>query len=1019
MGNATLIDKLKDDIAAGRVVVIAGTGVSVVASGNPKIAGHHVATWTGLLGHGIAHCTDRGTITPEVANHLTAQLRLGETDLLITAAETVSQRLRGQSPGTFRGWLKDSIGELKVQAPALIDALQALGGLIATLNYDTLIEQATGRRAVTWRQADAVTDVLRNTMPDAVLHLHGVYEEPESVVLGLASYLQVGDDAHASTVLRSLAQGRTLLFVGCGDTVSDPNFARLIEWAKAALDDVAPHHVFLCRQSERSAFQDRLRGAPWLQPLAYGDDYADLLPFLQTLAPAPLPAAVPTASPPATKPIHLPSHSLGALFLGRDELLAQLHAQLGSPPTGNHAPAALAVLHGLGGMGKTRLALEYAWRHADTHSALLLVDADSPEALQRKLAALAGPTRLDLPAQHETDEARQRAAVLQWLGTHPGWLLILDNADSEAAAAAVEALLPQLAGGHLIVTSRISQWSAGIPTLAVGTLPPEAAAHFLLLRTEGKRRPDPDAPAAAATLAAELDHLALALEQAGAHIARQRLSFGQYLEKWRQQQQAVLKWHDPRLMHYPASVATTWQTSFAQLQPPARALLERLAWLAPDPIPESLLEVPVPDLPTDEGDSAEALAELEAFSLVTRATDRPEFSVHRLVQAVTRHDLQEDGVPKRLMEALGWVAVASVGDPVDVRSWPILDPLAPHALAMAGFADEAGITMPTTLLLSRFGVLLHAKAAYPESEPLLRRALAIDENSHDPNHPIIAIHVSNLAQLLKATNHLAEAELLMRRALKIDEANYSTNHSRIADDLNSLAVLLKDTNRLTEAEPMLRRGLAIYEATLGPDHPRVANGLNNLAQALHVMGRLDEAEPLMSRALAIAETHSGLKHPMVAIQLNNLAMLLEATSRHAEAEPLLRRALAINETSYGSEHPSLSVVLNNLAQVLRGTNRLAEAEPLMLRALKIDMQNYGAKHPDVAICLNNLATLFHSTNRTTEAEPLLRQARSIFIQSLGTEHPYSREASANYLAVLQSLGKSPAEIQALMVPPTC
>lgn len=933
MGNATLIDKLKDDIAAGRVVVIAGTGVSVVASGNPKIAGHHVATWTGLLGHGIAHCTDRGTITPEVANHLTAQLRLGETDLLITAAETVSQRLRGQSPGTFRGWLKDSIGQLKVQAPALIDALQALGGLIATLNYDTLIEQATGRRAVTWRQADAVTDVLRNTMPDAVLHLHGVYEEPESVVLGLASYLQVGDDAHASTVLRSLAQGRTLLFVGCGDTVSDPNFARLIEWAKAALDDVAPHHVFLCRQSERSAFQDRLRGAPWLQPLAYGDDYADLLPFLQTLAPAPLPAAVPTASPPATKPIHLPSHSLGALFLGRDELLAQLHAQLGSPPTGNHAPAALAVLHGLGGMGKTRLALEYAWRHADTHSALLLVDADSPEALQRKLAALAGPTRLDLPAQHETDEARQRAAVLQWLGTHPGWLLILDNADSEAAAAAVEALLPQLAGGHLIVTSRISQWSAGIPTLAVGTLPPEAAAHFLLLRTEGKRRPDPDAPAAAATLAAELDHLALALEQAGAHIARQRLSFGQYLEKWRQQQQAVLKWHDPRLMHYPASVATTWQTSFAQLQPPARALLERLAWLAPDPIPESLLEVPVPDLPTDEGDSAEALAELEAFSLVTRATDRPEFSVHRLVQAVTRHDLQAEEVPVRLVEALDWVAGAFDGAPEDVRSWPVLDPLAPHVRAVAGFADEATVVEPTTFLFARLGLLLYAKAAYAASEPLLRRALEVDQS------------------------------------------------------------------------------------VLGPAHRNTTTHLNNLAQLLNVTSRRDEAEQLMRQALAIDETNLGPAHPDVAIRLNNLAALLIDTNRLAEVEPLIRRALAIQEMSYGANHPYVAIALNNLAEFFRATNRLADAEPLMHRALAIHEQTCGLNHPQVAMGLNNLAMLLHETNRSSRAEPLLRRALTIVIQNLGREHPIAQRASANYLLVLQSLGKSPAEIQALMAPP--
>jgi hypothetical protein len=224
-----------------------------------------------------------------------------------------------------------------------------------------------------------VTDVLRHTTPDAVLHLHGVYTEPGSVVLGLASYLQVRDDAHASTVLRSLAQGRTLLFVGCGDTVSDPNFARLIQWAKAALDDVAPHHFLLCRQSERRAFQNKLRQAPWLQPLAYGDDYADLLPFLQSLAPAPRPAAVPVApQTPAAKPIHLPSHSLGQLFLGREAQLIQLHTHLGARPSGSHAPAVLAVLHGLGGMGKTRLALEYAWGHADTYGALLLVPSTRP-----------------------------------------------------------------------------------------------------------------------------------------------------------------------------------------------------------------------------------------------------------------------------------------------------------------------------------------------------------------------------------------------------------------------------------------------------------------------------------------------------------------------------------------------------------------------------------------------------------------------------------------------------------------
>ena len=973
MGNATLIETLKNDIAAERVVVIAGTGVSVATSGNPEISGHQVATWTGLLGHGIDHGEENGEITTGEAQLLAMQLKLGSTDMLIGAAEIISQRLRSRSPGVFRGWLKGSIGQLTLQDPALIDAVQALGGLIATLNYDTLIEEATGRRAITWRQADAVTDVLRHTTPDAVLHLHGVYTEPESVVLGLASYLQVRDDAHASTVLRSLAQSRTLLFVGCGDTVSDPNFARLIEWAKAALDDVAPHHFLLCRQSERRAFQEKLRQAPWLQPLAYGDDYADLLPFLQSLAPAPRPAAVPVAPQTlAAKPIHLPSHSLGQLFVGREALLTQLHTQLGARPCGSHAPAVLAVLHGLGGMGKTRLALEYAWGHADTYGALLLVDADSPEALQRNLAALAGPTRLNLPAQHETDEARQRAAVLQWLGTHPGWLLILDNADSEAAAAAVEALLPQLAGGHLIVTSRISQWSAGIPTLAVEKLPAKAAARFLLLRTEGQRRPDPDAPSAATTLAAELDHLALALEQAGAHIARQRLSFGQYLEKWRHQQQAVLKWHDPRLMHYPASVATTWQTSFAQLQPPARALLERLAWLAPDPIPESLLETPIPDLATDEGDPTEALAELEAYSLVTRAAERPEFSAHRLVQAVTRHELQGDGVSERLVEALGWVAKAFVGDSADVRSWPVLDPLAPHARAVAGFADEAGVAEPTASLFSQLGTLLLSKATYTEAEPLLRRAQTIDEMNFGQGHPMVAIRLNNLAQLLKTTNRLEEAEVLMRRALVHAEVKGDEKGPTLAVRLNNLATLLFETKRFPEAEALMRRTLAIDETIHGPDHERVAVGLNNLAQILVATSRLLEAEPLMRRALAIDEQRCGLTHPNVARDMNNLAMLLVNSNRFTEAEQLLQQALKINE------------------------------------------QSYKANHPHVANVLHNLAALLYQTNRVEKAEPLMRQGRKIIVQCLGAEHPTAQRASANYLLILQALGKSPAEIQALM-----
>ena len=119
-----------------------------------------------------------------------------------------------------------------------------------------------------------------------------------------------------------------------------------------------------------------------------------------------------------------------------------------------------------------------------------------------------------------------------------------------------------------------------------------------------------------------------------AHIVKHRLSFARYLEKWQQQRDKVLAWFDPRLMQYPSSIAITWQTSFDRLGESVRRFLQRLAWLAPELVPESLLEVPVPGLEPARSTPYDDLSELEAYSLVARAADTPSFSVHRLVQEV-------------------------------------------------------------------------------------------------------------------------------------------------------------------------------------------------------------------------------------------------------------------------------------------------------------------------------------------------------------------------------------------------
>ena len=321
---------------------------------------------------------------------------------------------------------------------------------------------------------------------------------------------------------------------------------------------------------------------------------------------------------------------------------------------------------------------------------------------------------------------------------------------------------------------------------------------------------------------------------------------------------------------------------------------------------------------------------------------------------------------------------------------------------------EAIVVGENDLLSQAFtckSLLLRDTNRLSEAEPLIRRALAIDESSYGMEHPAVARDLNNLAQLLVDTNRLAEAEPLMRRALAISESNYGPDHPVVASLLNNLTRLLGVSNRFSEAEPLVRQALEIDESIDGPMHPKVARSLNNLAQLLKATNRLAEAEPLMRRALAIDESCFGPEHPEVARDLNNLAMLLRETNRPSEAEPLIRRALEIDESSYGPEHPNVAIRLNNLAQLLVDTSRLSEAEPLMRRALLIDESSYGPDHPNVAVRLNNLAQLLQATQRLSEAELLLRRALFINESSRGPSQPPVAICLSNLAQLLKATNR--------------
>jgi len=628
--------------------------------------------------------------------------------------------------------------------------------------------------------------------------------------------------------------------------------------------------------------------------------------------------------PPSGPPLHnLPFPTLGPLFTGRDEALRHLEESL-AHPGGAAAIVQSEAIHGLGGIGKTRLAVEHAWRCGHRYTAAWFVQADSPENLRRGLGALAGPNLLHLPEWQASEEAVV-GAVLRWLREHPGWLLILDNVDTKDAAASVRDILPLLSGGRVLLTSRLSRWPPDLRKQELETMTPDDAVHFLLQRTETEREKATDDPAQARRLADVLDGLPLALEQAAAYIGTNRMRFADYLEEWEKDRAGLIGWYDAQTMRYPAPVAVTWKKTFDQLGPTAGALLRLTTFLAPDPIQIGMFEegeefvrqaaellAEETDRETDSSPLQAAVADLAAYSMAARQ-DRQTIVVHRLVQEALRGQIPGECREAWIELSLQAVDRFTPAEAGDVRSWPVWDRLRPHATAVVAWADAAGITDPTSRLMNNLGQLLDAKGLYAEAEPLMRRALVIAEAAFGDEHYKVALRLNNLAQLLQATNRLAEAEPLMRRALAIDEAAFGKEHPDVARDLNNLAHLLQNTNRLAEAEPLTRRALVIDEATFGNEHPNVAIDLNNLAQLLQATNRLAEAEPLMRRALAIDEAAFGNEHPNVARHFNNMALLLKDTNRLAEAERLMRRAVKIYERSLGHDHPWTQNAQRNLA----------------------------------------------------------------------------------------------------------
>lgn len=563
-------------------------------------------------------------------------------------------------------------------------------------------------------------------------------------------------------------------------------------------------------------------------------------------------------------------------FTGREDVLGEIRQALLS--------SGRAAFSGLGGIGKTQTAVEYAYRHKDDYRHILWGKAESKESLTSDFAQL-GAT-LNLPEKQAQDQQEIVNAVQRWLKQHNHWLLILDNADDLSL---IEPFIQGLQSGHILFTTR-AQATGPISRVEVGKLPDQEGIVFLLRRAKLIDKDTPYATiskelrAQALAITIELDGLPLALDQAGAYIEETQCGLTHYLELYKTHGVDLLRARGLFSTGHPDPVATTWVLSFQKIEqtnPAAAEFLRFCAFLHPDGIPEELFTEGASELGAILGPVAESplsfnnvLGEILKFSLIRRDMNTKTLDIHPLVQNVIQTSLARH-VQYQWIERMVR-ATNKVFPYVQFENWPQCDRLLPQAQHSASLLMARNLqTKEGARLLNQTAFYLTERARYADAEPLYQRALRIDEETHGANHPQIAIALNNLGSLYDSQGQYSIAEPLYQRALAIREQALGPAHPVVAGSLNNLGLLYCDQGQYSVAEPLHQRALAIGEQALGPTHPDVAQSLNNLAVLYRNQGRYADAKPLYQRALAILEQALGLEHPNTKIVSKNFEDLVK------------------------------------------------------------------------------------------------------------------------------------------------
>jgi tetratricopeptide (TPR) repeat protein len=651
------------------------------------------------------------------------------------------------------------------------------------------------------------------------------------------------------------------------------------------------------------------------------------------------------------------------------------------------------AMSGLGGIGKSTLALHFAQVHRPKYTAVWWIDAETPETITDSLA------QLTTQANPGTDTSSTPSATLAewamtWLETHPGWLLVFDNASRPDHLAPY---LARLASGDHLITSRLTYgWhELAAKSLHLDVLTPPAATSLLRqLAIPGNGN---DA-SAAEELADELGYLPLALEQAGAYIRRTRNTYSAYLRRFRAQPARMLNTPgngDP----HSATIARTWRVTLdtiAERDPLAVDLLRIMAWFAPHDIPRDLLSSAV-----DEPDAdVEALALLNDFSMI--ALTESTAAVHRLVQALARTPDSQD--PHRSDSAINQArsAVATlIGDALpddpetNTAGWPRWRALLPHIDAYLTHAHPDTDTIETDFILYSTSQFLHGQGQLPQAIQYAQRSAATSARLNGEDDPGTLTSRNNLATAYESAGDSERAIPLLEQNLADSIRILGEDHPDTLSSRNNLAIAYREAGDLDRAIPLYEQNLADSIRTRGEDDPGTLTSRNNLATAYESAGDSERATPLLEQNLADSIRILGEDHPGTLTSRNNLAYAYESAGDSERAIPLLEQNLTDRTRILGGDHPDTLSSRNNLAYAYRAAGDLDRAIPLYQQNLTDRTRILGEDHPGTLISRNNLAFVYRAAGDSDRAISLYQQNLTDSIRILGEDHPKTRIARNN------------------------